>query len=425
MMLVAFVALVLSACSDSAESETVSDDEGSEEKIQLDFWYAYGGNIEEANQELVDRFNASQDDIEVTASFQGSYFDVNSKVQASIAAGNPPEVFVGQDTMTETFANEGMIEDLTPLAEADAEEIRMDDFIPGLLGNAYVGDAFYGMPYFKSTPLLYVNKTMLDEAGIELEQLETWDGFQEAAREITNEEQHAITMEIDIWIYESLIAQAGGSMFNEEGTAVAFHEEPGVEAMDFSQDLIKEGVWEVPIGDNAADIVFQDFATQQSAFRFSSTANLTAMLDAAEENGFELAALMLPEYKERAVTTGGSNLVMMAGLDEETKQAAWEFMKFMGDTEQNIIASEITGYLPTRFSTIESEERQALHEEQPLYQVAIDQLEYAEARPMVPGYNEINTVWVEEYERLISDPELDTAEALANAAERANQIIQK
>ncbi|MBS4190609.1 ABC transporter substrate-binding protein [Bacillus sp. FJAT-49705] len=422
-LLAIFLAVALSfsvtACSSTKEVAT-----GEKEKIELNYWFAYGGPTEEANKGLVEKFNNSQDAIHVTATNQGSYSDVNSKVQASIAAGNSPDIFVGQNIMMETFAKEGMIESLTPFVKADSEEVKIEDFIPGLLGNSYVDDQMYGLPYLVSTPLLYVNKTMLDKAGIDVSQLETWEGFSQAARKLSKDGVKAVSMESDIWIYEAFIAQAGGSMVNKDGTQYTFNEKPGVEALDFMRDLVIDGAWKVPVGDNASDVAFQDFASQKSVFRFASTANLTQMIQAAEENGFELTALMLPKNVKQAVNTGGSNIVMMAGLDEEKKQAAWEFIKFMTGTEQNLYASKVTGYLPTRYSSIESDERQKLHAEQPMYKVAVDQLKYAEPRPMIPGYNEIEKkVYPQEVERLIIDHSIDTKQGLDRAVDRSNALL--
>ncbi|USG65077.1 extracellular solute-binding protein [Brevibacillus ruminantium] len=251
-----FLAVALSfsvaACSSTKEAAT-----GVKEKIELNYWFAYGGPIEEANKGLVEKFNNSQDAIHVTATNQGSYADVNSKVQASIAGGNTPDIFVAQNIMMETFAKEGMTESLTPFVKADSEEVKMDDFIPGLLGNSYVGDQIYGLPYLVSTPLLYVNKTMLDKAGIDVSQLETWEGFSQAARKLSTDGVKAVSMEWDVWFFEAFIAQAGGSMVNKDGTKYTFNEKPGVEAANFIRDLVNDGAWKVPVGDNAGMLHFR------------------------------------------------------------------------------------------------------------------------------------------------------------------------
>jgi maltose-binding protein MalE len=54
--------------------------------------------------------------------------------------------------------------------------------------------------------------------------------------------------------------------------------------------------------------------------------------------------------------TGGANLVMVADHPQEEKETAWEFIKWMTETEQTIYSSSYTGYLPSRYSAIESDE---------------------------------------------------------------------
>ena len=156
---------------------------------------------------------------------------------------------------------------------------------------------------------------------------------------------------------------------------------------------------------------------------FSSTADLTLMLQLAEENGYELETIMFPENEQRSVPTGGANLVMTSGLDEEKQQAAWEFIKFMTASEQTAYASEYTGYLPSRLSAVESDTMQELYEEKPQFKVAVDQLQYGNARPMIEGYPEVVKILIEEIQRLMLDPSLEAGDVLDQAAERSANVI--
>ncbi|GAE06483.1 extracellular solute-binding protein [Paenibacillus sp. JCM 10914] len=101
------------------------------EKIQIKYWYAFGDKIEEAKQELVKRFNASQDQIEVVAEYQGNYDDLHAKVQAAFAAGDAPAVTDLEIASTGTFARYGMLQELAPFAEQDKDQLQIDDFNPG------------------------------------------------------------------------------------------------------------------------------------------------------------------------------------------------------------------------------------------------------------------------------------------------------
>lgn len=416
----------LTACSGSQEANSASSEGGTKdgEKIELTYWYAWGDKIGENNENLVKQFNESQDKIHVTAEFQGTYDELHAKTQAAVAAKNPPEVTMNEIASIKTFADAGMTQDLTSFVEADPE-INMDDFNPGLMGNSYVDDKLYGLPYLRSTPIMYVNKTIFNEVGIDLKSVVKWEDFANAAKQLTTNDRVGISMPVDIWFFEAFLAQAGGKMVNEEGTEVTFNEASGVEALSLWKNMFEEGTLRIPGGESkaAADQARQDFLNGRSAMYFSSTADLSLMLQLSKENGFELDTAMMPEYIERKVPTGGANLVMIAGLDEEKQQAAWEFIKFMTASEQTAYASEYTGYLPSRISAQETEKIQNLYKEKPQFKVAVDQLQYGTARPMVSGYPEVVKILIEEIQKMTLDSSIEPQAALDAAAERANAIL--
>ncbi|WP_085991089.1 ABC transporter substrate-binding protein [Oceanobacillus senegalensis] len=428
--LVMFTAMILllAACNNSdaassdGDSQSGTDGDG---PIEITYWYAWGDKIGENNENLVKQFNEMQDEIHVTAEFQGSYDELHSKTQAAFAAGNAPEVTQNEISSIETFAKAGMTQDLTKFVEEDEEEINMDDFNPGLMGNSYVDDKLYGLPYLRSTPIVYINKTMFDEKGIDPASIQTWEDFKAAAKELTDGEHVGISMPVNIWFYEAFVAQAGGEMIDENGE-IAFNGEGGVEALNLWKEMVMDGTMRVPGGEpeQAGDMARQDFATGRAGMYFSSTADLTLMMQLAEENGYELETIMFPENEKRSVPTGGANLVMTAGLDEEKQQAAWEFIKFMTAPEQTAYASSYTGYLPSRLSAVESDTMQELYEEKPQFKVAVDQLQYGNARPMIEGYPEVQKILIEEIQRLMLDTSLDAKDVLDQAAERSASVLQ-
>lgn len=425
-LFISLIVLVTTACQSSEGAATSEgenpDNETSGDKVEISFWYAWADKIGENNENLVKMFNESQDEIHVTAEYQGTYDDLHAKTQAAFAAGNAPEVTMNEIASIGVFAKSGMTESLTPFVEQD--EINIDDFNPGLMGNSYVNDELYGLPYLRSTPILYLNKTMLEEAGLDPEGPKNWKEFEEYARALTVEgEQVGMSMPVDIWFFEAFVAQGGGKMISEDGKTAEFNGEAGVEALEFWKKLSSEGLLKVPVGEEAGDQVKQDFANQRAGMIFSSTADLSYVLSLAEENNFELGTTFMPANEQYGVPTGGANLVMTAGLDEEKQDAAWEFIKWMTAKEQTIYASEYTGYLPSRLSAVDSEEMQALYEEKPQFKVAVDQLQYGHARPMEEAYPEIAMMLMDEMSRTILEEDLKPKEALDTAAEKANQLL--
>ena len=415
----------LAGCtSGNTQEASNSTDNANEEKVELTFWYPFTGKIQEANEGLVEKFNESQDRIHVTASTQGNYAEIEQKVRQSMVAGNQPDVFITVINSVSGLSKDGVTENLSPYMEND-KDFEIDDFIEGIVASSVVDDKYYGLPYFNSTPLVYYNKNLFEEAGVTAENLSTWEGFQDTAAKVTKEGVIGGTQGETFWIYEANMNQKNGQLFSEDKMKSQFASAEGVEAADFVLDMVKDESWQFPIGDQGIEQAQQAFQTGKAGMLFASTANLSTYLEASEAAGFELGAAMLPEGDKRAVAVGGSNIVMTAGLEEEKKQAAWEFIEFMTNTESNAWASEYTGYLPIRHSVAESDERKALEQEQPLYAVAREQLQYAVPAASVPGFSEITKIWRESFEALITDSNLSTKEAMESADTRATEVLSK
>ncbi len=424
MLLFTFAMMIFLAACQSGENEENKGNqaEASDNRIEITYWYAFGDKIGENNENLVKMFNESQDKIRVKAEFQGNYQDLHSKTQAAFAAKNAPEVTLNEIASIGVFAKSGMTEDLTPFIERD--NVDMDDFIPGLMGNSYVDGKLYGLPYLRSTPILYLNATMLEEVGLDPTGPKNWKEFEEYARALTKEgERVGMSLPVDIWFYEGLVAQSGGQMISDDGKKAEFNGPAGVEALEYWKKLSDEGVITFQGGEGGADVALQDFANERSGMRFNSTAGLSQMLMLAEEQGFELNAAFMPANDSYGVPTGGANLVMTAGLEQEKKDAAWEFIKWMTAKEQTIYASSYTGYLPSRLSAVESDEMKKLYEEKPQFKVAVDQLEYARPRPMEQAYPEIAMVLADEIARTMLEKDLKPQDALDKAAEEANRLL--
>lgn len=409
------------AGSETAEAAAAKPDK----KIVIKYWYAFGDKIEEAKQHMVQTFNESQDKIEVVAEHQGNYDDLHAKVQAAFAAGDAPAVTDLEIASTGVFAHSGMLEDLTSYAEKDKDQLKLDDFIPGLMGNAYVDDKLYGLPFMRSTPIMYKNVTMLKDAGLDPSGPKTWDEFEQYSKVLKEKGKLGMTVPVDIWFYEALVAQSGGTMLSEDGKKATFNNAAGVAPVDFWKRLVNEGLIKMPVGDEAGDTADKDWANQISAFKFASTAGVSQSLEIAKGNGFELETAFMPANKDYGVPTGGCQLVMTSKSSAEEKAAAWEFMKWMTSQENTIYQHKHVGYLPTRTLAVESEELKEHFTQYPQYKVAVDQLKYARPRPMENGYPEVAKIVRDAIQKAIIDPKTTPQQALDEAAAKSDKLLGK
>lgn len=377
---------------------TESSGSQSNSQVEITFWYAFKDKIEANNQALVKEFNESQNKIHVTAEYQGDYDQLHSKTKSAITAGEAPEVTIVEIASIQDFGKSGIIEDLTPFVEKDKLDVK--DYQPGLMENSYIDNKLYALPYLRSTPILYMNTSLLEAAGLDAAGPKNWAELEDYCRKLSKDGVVGMVYPINIWMTEGFLAQAGGTMLNSDNTKATVNSAEMIKGLEFLKKMNDEGIIKIVTGTEGSDKSKIDFKNQKSAMFFSSTADLTYNLQVAEESGFKLNSAFMPADKNYGVPTGGSNMVMTSGLSKEKQDAAWEFIKFMTDKERTIEASKNTGYLPTRISAVNSEEMQELYKEKPQFKVAVDQLQYAKGRPMVTTYAEIQKLAKESQERI-------------------------
>ena len=301
--------LLLAGCSSS--KTTSSSTQSNNDVTQIKFWYAYTDKIQENNENMVKLFNETvgkEKGIEVIAEYQGAYEDVHQKLQAGHISGEVPAVSVMEIASIETFAKNGLIEPLDTYIEKDS--VNMVDFYEGLLENCVVDDSYYGLPYLRSTPILYLNTTLLSQAGLDTTGPKTWEELEMYCKTVNEQTgKYGLSMYSYVWILEGLFLQQGSSILSEDGKTTNVNTREGKEVFTFFQDLAKDGIIRCHSGEDSTK-VSTDALNQNAAMWFGSTADLTKNLQIAEENGYELNTTFLPKAVQYGVPTGGCNLVI-------------------------------------------------------------------------------------------------------------------
>lgn len=389
------------------------------DKIQLLYWRSLADQRGEAQDELVRRFNESQDEIEVEVQFQGDYGELTQKLTAALAANQVPDVFLICDTCMPPFARSDVMQPLDPFIDAEGGMER-EDFLGDILQGGVVDDQLYIIPFAASTPIMFYNPEMLEQAGLEGPP-ETWEELFDYSRQVseTIEGAYGFSMWISSWWLQSQIWSQGGQFSNADFETFV-DSDVWIESLTNWRDLIHN--------DNAARVpteaeggTFGDFANQRAAIMFSSTANITSILEQVTD--FEPQAAFLPAGSEgRVVPTGGSGIGMIAGLPEEKAQAAWEFISFMTSPASNAYFTQETGYIPYTEGAVA--ELEGFMAENPLFRVAVDQLQYARNQSELNGTAEASSILGTALERVFIVGE-DPAAVLPEAQEEIQAAIQE
>lgn len=395
----AMCASLLAGCSggkSDGDAPASSGNGGSSEgPVKIEFWHSMGSSTGELVQEIVDEFNASQNEVYVDCIYQGDYTTAGTKLQAAAAGGNTPNVVQIEITRVGMYASQDMLLDLMPYAENDAE-FDLDAMYPGVMDFSYYNDQLVSLPNGRSVPVLYYNADALKTAGFD-KAPETWDEFKAASEAVTKDGVYGYGAPLgDSWYYLALMLTAGGQIYNEEGNNIGFHDESGTKPLQMWRDMMDEGCLYIPEGDDYASnsALRNAFMAGVCAMTMQSSAQYRSLVDNSE---FEVGVAYIPKDVTYAAIPGGSNLVAFAGKSDAENEASWKFIKYMcsGDVAGKYAAG--TGYLPTSDAALNSDIYQEMLAQYPYLDIAVGQLDYYVEMPFDEAYTEIKDNVVGKY----------------------------
>lgn len=91
------------------------------------------------------------------------------------------------------FGANGWVQDLTPMASADAA-YAIDDLIPSVRGGLSVGDSLYASPFYAESSFVMYREDVLEAAGQVMPAAPTWDEVAAIARAVDSDEMAGICL---------------------------------------------------------------------------------------------------------------------------------------------------------------------------------------------------------------------------------------
>lgn len=431
MMMFSIIMLVLAACGNSAdgtEGEENNDEaNASGEKTEIEYWHVNAETQGGASvDKLVEDFNAQSDTVEVVARYNPDmYAGLMSNLQADVAAGNSPAVVqVGWaflDYFSENFHYTEPQEVIEEFHEEDAAFLE-ENFLPNILDLAVNSDGSQvGIPYSLSTPVLYLNEDMLEEAGLDPEGPETWEEVREYAQALKDEtDNYGIYIQepADTWGQQAIV-ESNDANFIEGGQA-AFASEEGIEAFQYYQDLVIEDETALHIG---WDQGIQSFIDGNVGMLYTTIAQRNNVQNNSE---FNIAAIESPgwEGEERRLPAGGAMLAITAEEAEE-QSAAWEFMRYLYSVEGMTEWTIGTGYVPPREGVADNPDGlQEFLEENEMMQPAIDQMESVVPWASFPGDAGLEAEQeLLDMRDIILGGDVDVEETVTNTEDEINELL--
>ena len=398
--------------------------------VDLQFYFpvAVGGAAANTIEELTAEYVAQTPGVKIEPIYAGSYQDTVAKALTASRGGNPPQLSVILAVDMFTLLDEDLILPFDDFATSDDDKAWLNSFYPAFMENSQTGGKTYGIPFQRSTPVLYWNKAAFAAAGLDPETPPaTWDEMVEMGKKLTvtdasgNVTQWGVRIPssgFPYWLFQGLTTENDVILANSDGNQTNFDDPKVVEALQFLVDLSQKYNVMAP-GIIEWGSTPKAFFEGQAAMMWTTTGNLTNVRTNAP---FDFGVAMLPAHKRRGAPTGGGNFYLFKGSSDEELKASFDFIKWITGPEQSAKWTIATGYVAPRPQTWETETIKAYTADFPQALVARDQLEFAVAELSTYENQRVTRIFNDALEAAITGQK-SPAEALAEAQEKADAVL--
>lgn len=404
-----------SSANDSKE-ESANAESASAEPQEIVMWGSWSGDQIAQLEEQIAVYNNSQDKYVVKYVMQEA---LEEKLLTGIAGGDLPDVLMWDRYNTSVYASRGALEPIDNLVARD--DVDLSVFYEAAVDEATGADGkLYGLPLYVDVRILFYNKSMFAEAGVDSESIKTWDDLEEAAVKLTKRDgdklvQAGFSLK-DCGLYNIWSKQAGASLVDDSTTpaTTAFNTEEGLSVLKFWDKLLNE--------DKVYELGFEDsyggdgFKAGVVAIAYNGPWALSDYNNAGIDYG--VIANPVGPNGDTGAFMGGFSLAMPAG--SKNKEGAWDFMKWWTTQPENEVNfSKISGWLP---ANVEAAADSYFAEDEYL-SVFVDVLGYASIRPKTLGYSDVEGLaLIPQLQKFVAG-EITAEDALAAAQEQGDQIF--
>ena len=339
-----------------------------DQKVSIVFEsYNYGlaGPWTDTLNERLAAFSAQYPNITVTAQKpQGNSpnpaTDAVSSVQKQVVAGTPPDVAqlgfsdldftihqLGANSIDALFGTTAVQKNFDGQKHAYAKAAR---------ALAQWDGVNYGVPFVLSTPVLYYNATLFEQAGLDpAKPPTTWtEAADDAAKIAATTGKGGIYIDClskasKDWCFQSLVRSNGGTVISDDRSSLTFDQSPAIQVAQMAQDMVQAGTFPKLSQKQG----YEAFAAGEVGMILESSSIQGTFMKSAQGK-WDLRSAVMPTFGDKVAvpTNSGASLFVFA-KDKAKQAAAWELIKFLTSEQSYVKIAEGIGYLPLRAGLID------------------------------------------------------------------------
>ena len=302
--------------------------EGASGDVEIWYYWETEGH-QKALSHIIEEFNASQSAIKVSAKYV-PFADFKKQLSIGAAADALPDLVILDNPDHAAYAAMGVFADITG-------KFDVSTYYPGPVNSCTLDGKLYGVPFGSNDLVLFYNEDMLAAAGCKVPT--TWDELLETAKACSSDK-------VSGFAHSSLQNEEGTFNFltwvwSAGATAYEMNSEGGIKALTQVKKMVDEG------------------AMTQEAINWTQGDTMNQFIS--------------------------GNLAMMINGTWQIPEAAIEFLKYATSKDVCLYMMNAMGYISSDSTIAEGQ-----FEGDPVYQVFVDEMKYANARGPLPTWPQIS-----------------------------------
>lgn len=351
---------------------------------EINWWHAMSGELGRQLGKLAADFNASQSDYKVVPSYKGSYTEtVTAAIFAFRSRGQPAIVQVNEIATATMMAAKGAIYPVYELMKDEQEPFAPSAYLPAITGYyADIGGNLLSFPFNSSTPILYYNKDMFRDAGLDPQTPpKTWPELGAAAKKLRD--RGAVCGFTTSW--PSWINVENFSAFHNLPLATRSNGFGGLDAvLIFNNPALVRHI--AQLAEWQTTKIFDYSGRAQTAEpRFQNgecgifIGSSATRADIKANSKFEVGYGMMPYWPDVAgapqnTIIGGATLWVLRDRAKAEYKGVAKFFSFLSKPEVQAAWHQNTGYLPITRAAFDLSRQQGFYDRNPGASISIEQI---------------------------------------------------
>lgn len=375
--------------------------------------------------ELAARFIAKRPDIAIRYRAPApTYDDALLAIARQSLTSQMPDFHLGGMHLLREFVSRKLIEPFDDLLAG--QDLAALGYSKEILAHGQIDGKQYAMPWGVSTPVVFVNRDLVKQAGGSPDRIPAnWNELIALAGKISKLGPDMIGMHWELgnddWMTQNLFLNNAAPLLTPDGKDVGFDKAKGLESLALYQRFHTEG-GQKPIEQQAAR---QTFFAGKMGFYMTTTAAIRSFRVEVGSR-FALATSPLPLLAPDATISSGGMIAVILTKDPAKRRAAMDYLLFGTSAESQAFIVLNTGYMPSNTGSLRPELLGDFYRDNPAFYTSVTQIPRARAWLGWPGENAVRIGRVvRDQMTALANAQKDPAQVLADMSRQIRALLPK